>query len=197
MSNTARTDPRSAMDQRIAQALLEPPVIAGFMMRPLVPADQEAFTRAVLESVDTVGKWMAWCHAGYSLEDALKTIERNAQNLAEAKAFEFGIFELQTQQFAGACGINNVVWPNGTANLGYWIHPRFAGRGIASLATRSLAQFGFRLGLSRIEIVAAENNIASRRVAEKSGALFEAILRNRVKVDGVPVAGALYALFPD
>jgi RimJ/RimL family protein N-acetyltransferase len=187
----------SPSEEDIAAALLVPPTIKGFSMRALVPSDAAALTEAVLDSVDSVGKWMAWCHAGYSLDDALKTIERNQQNQAELKAFEFGIFELESQQFAVACGINNVVWPNGTANLGYWMRERFAGRGIASLATRSLAGFGFRLGLTRIEIVAAEHNIASRRVAEKSGARLEAILRNRVKVDGLPVPGALYALFPD
>jgi len=187
----------TADQERIAAVLLNPPAIAGFVLRPLSLNDAPALVEAVLDSVDTVGKWMAWCHAGYFLEDALKTTERNMQNLAEAKAFEFGIFEAKTQSFAGACGINNVVWPNGTANLGYWVREGFTGRGIASQATRSLAEFGFRLGLTRIEIVAAENNIASRRVAEKSGALFEAILRNRLKVEGMPVPGALYALFPD
>jgi ribosomal-protein-serine acetyltransferase len=183
--------------ERLAAALLDPPTIAGFVMRPLSSNDAAELVAAVLASVDTVGRWMAWCHSAYCLDDALKTIERNMHNLAEAKAFEFGIFEAQTQTLAGACGINNVVWPNGTANLGYWVREGFAGRGIASQATRSLAAFGFRLGLTRIEIVAAENNIASRRVAEKSGALLEAILRNRIKVEGIPVPGALYALFPD
>ena len=183
--------------ESIAAALLNPPAIAGFTMRPLLQPDAADLTQAVLDSVGSVGKWMAWCHAGYSLQDALKTITRNAQHLADAQAFEFGIFESETGCLAGMCGINNVVWPNGTANLGYWIRERFAGRGIASRATRSLAAFGFRIGLTRIEIVAAENNTASRRVAEKSGAVFEAMLRNRLKTDGQPVPGALYALFPD
>ena len=64
-------------------------------------------------------------------------------------------------------------------------------------AVRCLARFGFEtLRLTRIEIVAAVDNIASRRVAQKCGAEFECLARNRLIVGGVPVTAAVYSLIP-
>ena len=101
-------------------------------------------------------------------------------------------------RLAGVCGINCLVWQNGTANLGYWMQTGLCwSRHRKRSGAHAWLALVLKLGLSRIEIVAAETNIASRRVAEKSGAVFEAVLRNRLKDGAVPVAGALYALFPD
>lgn len=53
------------------------------------------------------------------------------------------------------------------------------------------------LKLTRLEIVAPEDNVPSRRVAEKVGAVFECIARNRVMVHGKPQNAAVYALVPE
>jgi RimJ/RimL family protein N-acetyltransferase len=71
------------------------------------------------------------------------------------------------------------------ANLGYWVRTSETGRGIASKATRLVAQFGFaELGLQRIEILAAVGNVASQRVAEKAGAVRECVARKRLLING-------------
>ena len=63
--------------------------------------------------------------------------------------------------------------------------------GIAVGTVRLLAHFGFAtIGLTRIEIIAAEDNVASRRVALKSGATFECLARNRLLVHDRPVTAA-------
>jgi len=69
--------------------------------------------------------------------------------------------------------------------------------GVAIAAARLAAGFAFReLGLTRIEIVALVDNVASRRVAEKLGATFECVARNRLVHNGVPFAAAVYSLVP-
>ena len=183
--------------QQLAAVMVRPLCFLEFELRAIRQDQAGELHQAILDSVETVGRWLSWCHAGYTLAEAEARIQRDEISREHATAFEFGIFETMSGRLAGVCGINCLVWQNGTANLGYWIRQGYAGRGIASEAVRILARFGFELGLSRIEIVAAETNIASRRVAEKSGAVFEAVLRNRLKDGAVPVAGALYALFPD
>jgi len=71
------------------------------------------------------------------------------------------------------------------------------GRGIATKATQAIATFGFKeLELTRLEIVVAEENLASRRVAEKVGARFECIPRNRLVIRGMPTDSAVYSLQP-
>ena len=70
-----------------------------------------------------------------------------------------------------------------------------AGRGVATRATKLAARFGFaELGLNRIEIVAALDNVASQRVAERAGAVREGILRQRLSINGVPHDAVLFSL---
>ena len=60
-----------------------------------------------------------------------------------------------------------------------------AGRGVATTATRLIAAFALRaLGLNRLEILIPEVNVASQRVAQKAGAKFEGLLRNRLMTAG-------------
>jgi ribosomal-protein-serine acetyltransferase len=66
---------------------------------------------------------------------------------------------------------------NETANVGYWVRTRQTGQGIATAAVRLIARFGFEdLGLRRLELFIAVDNVASRRLAEKVGATFEGVL---------------------
>jgi len=60
-----------------------------------------------------------------------------------------------------------------------------------------VARFGFdELKLRRIEIVAAINNKASQRVAEKAGATREGILRNRLVVRDKVYDAVMFSLIP-
>ena len=81
----------------------------------------------------------------------------------------------------GTCGLNDVNPRYRSANLGYWIRTSRTREGAATQAIRLLAHFVFAtLGLVRIEIVVAVENLASQRAAEKAGALREGLLRNRL-----------------
>jgi ribosomal-protein-serine acetyltransferase len=61
--------------------------------------------------------------------------------------------------------------------------------------SRLAARFGFEeLGLQRVEIVAAVENVSSRRAAEKAGARREGILRKRIVLYGVTHDAVLYSL---
>ena len=81
-----------------------------------------------------------------------------------------------------------------TAETGYWVAAPVRGRGVASTATRLLSDYGFEaLGLRRVELNAAVDNPASRRVAEKAGFELEGIRRSWRTVAGVPTDFALYS----
>jgi len=68
----------------------------------------------------------------------------------------------------------------GAAEIGYWVDPEARQRGVATQAVRAVCGWAFAtLGLEIIEWRAEVGNIASGRVAEKSGFLIEATLRKR------------------
>jgi len=68
---------------------------------------------------------------------------------------------------------------------------------VATATVRLLSAFALKeLGLIRIEIVVAAGNIASQRVAEKSGAKREGILRNRLAAGDRVFDAVMYSLIP-
>ena len=99
--------------------------------------------------------------------------------------------------FLGSVGLNTIDFENQRANLGYWVRTSATRKGIASTASVLIARFGIEtVGLKRIEIVAAVDNIASQRVAEKAGATREGILRNRLFLHGKSVDCLSYSITP-
>lgn len=170
---------------------------AGIVIRPFVGDDRTSVYAAIRESIDTISPWMSWCHSGYSMreaEDWLALCEKNWQAQADR---EFGIFDAGSNEVLGCVGVNQFNHVHNFANLGYWVRTNRTGRGVASTAARLAAQFAFReLRISRIEIVARVDNIASRRVAEKIGCKFECVARSRLLYNGHSHDAAIYSLLP-
>ena len=151
---------------------------------------------AATESVDTVGRWMPWCHAGYTEAESVAWIEKTQAMWQSGEAYEFAMLD-PANQYVGGAGINQFRRLHNLANLGYWVRQSRQGCGLATAAARILARFGFEtLGLTRIEIVAASENGPTRRVAEKAGAQFECLARNRLVIHGVPLTAAVHSLVP-
>lgn len=84
-----------------------------------------------------------------------------------------------------------------TGEIGYWIGSQHWGRGLATGAVQALARFGFAHDLARIRIVCDQQNVASARVALRTGFSFEGIARNAVPGRDGPVDGSVFARTPD
>ena len=70
--------------------------------------------------------------------------------------------------------------------------------GIATETVRLAARYGFeKLGLQRIEIVISKDNSPSNKVAQKSGAVREGLLRNRLRIHGLAHDAYMYSLLPE
>ena len=112
-------------------------------------------------------------------------------------AYVFYILDGTNKQIVGIAAINQIYRLHQIGNLAYIVRTSRTGEGIATEAARLVAQYGFeKLGLQRIEIVVHKDNIASLKVAEKLGALREALLSNRVLLHGVPCEAYLHSLIP-
>lgn len=158
-------------------------------------ADVPLVVEAVQESVREISVWQSWCHPDYSVVDASEWLRSCDEAWEQEREYPFVITVPETNVPAGAVGINFINRVYMLGNLGYWVRSSLTGRGIATAATRLTAQFGLRdLGLTRIEIVAAVENRASRRVAEKAGATMEGVLRNRLLIHGRPHDAAMFSL---
>jgi RimJ/RimL family protein N-acetyltransferase len=116
------------------------------------------------------------------------------QLFTEGVEYNFVIVD-SSGRFVGACGLNQINRVNRFANLGYWVRSSDAGRGVASDAVRHLAAFAFsRTDLLRLEIVCAVGNTRSQRAAEKSGAMREGVLHDRLFLHGQSHDAVVYSI---
>jgi RimJ/RimL family protein N-acetyltransferase len=167
-------------------------------LRPVEDGDAPKMYAAVDESRDQLARWLPWCTPDYGLEQAEEFTRLQRKAWRDASEFTFVIIDRGSGELLGSCGLNRLDWRNLSANLGYWIRTSAHGRGIATTATRLVLRFAFeQLKLQRVEIVAAEGNIASQRVAEKVGACKEALARNRCRGGGRPQDAYVYSVVPE
>lgn len=158
------------------------------------PADAEDLRAAAVESAAEVGRWMGWCHPGYSLADARGWIASQEDLVRRGLAYEFAIHD-GSGRYVGGCGVNQVNRALRLANLGYWIRTSETGRGVAAEAVRLVAARVFdETDLIRLEIVCAVGNVRSQRVAEKVGATREGVLRQRLIIPGGPSDAVMYGI---
>jgi ribosomal-protein-serine acetyltransferase len=166
-------------------------------IRPWQQRDADGLFEAARESLDSVGRWLPWCHADYRPSDATAWIEHCTKAWLAGEHFAFSIFDRITGEFVGGVGLNQINRAHRSANLGYWVRQSRQGQGIAASAAMLAARFGFeRLGLVRLEIVTLPDNRSSRRTAETLGARFEAMARQRLWMHGQAMDAAVYALIP-
>ncbi len=170
----------------------------AFGIRRYQLEDIPALFVAVRESKRELGRWLSWCHANYSIADARAWVESRDAAWEKGEAYSFVVFDRKTKALVGGVGLNRIDHLHKVANLGYWIRTRETRRGAATAATILAARFGIeKLGLNRIEILVAVENIASHRVAEKVGAKREGYLRRRLLLQGKSHDAIIYSLIAE
>ena len=163
-------------------------------IRAFEPEDAAEFTAACLESIDTVGHWLPWCHEEYSCEEATAWIALCSEEIQARNSYDYGIFRNADSQLSGGIAINPIDIRNRMGNIGYWVRESLHRQDYALEAVEITRNFGFQqLLLARLEIVLLADNLASRRVAENAGAEFECIAKSRLMHNGRTEAAAVYA----
>ncbi len=169
----------------------------NILIRPCQPEDAPVICDGVRETMQEMLKWAPWCHTDYSISDCSSWLDSRHQMLSEGIEYDFVILDTQNKNFLGGCAIDQINRKHNFANLGYWIRSSQTGNGIATAAVRLISRFGFEtLGFTRLEIVAAVQNRASQRVAEKVGATREGIHRNRHVVRDKMYDAVMFSLIP-
>ncbi|MGY5452428.1 GNAT family N-acetyltransferase [Agarivorans sp. MS3-6] len=167
------------------------------LIRPYLPEDAAAHAQAVRETAENGQRWLEWMEEDYPEDESRSWLALSQAAIAKNIAFDMGIFANQGGAFLGAIAINRIEWNYRSANLGYWVRESASGAGIATEAVSLMADYAFNaLQLNRLEMVIAEHNFASRRVADKANAQFEGLARARVVEYGKPVHAAIYSLIP-
>jgi ribosomal-protein-serine acetyltransferase len=167
------------------------------LARPHEVNDVDGLLEAVEESVAELSPWLPWCHSGITKSELARFVEMSRAGWADGSQYQFALLDVESGAFLGGISLAHVVRTNRLANMGYWVRSSATGRGVASRAVKLVARYGFEaLGLSRIEIAIVPSNRPSCRVAERAGAKFETVARNRLVMHGQPYDAVLYSLVP-
>lgn len=152
-------------------------------IRPWLENDVDGLFEAVRESIDSISTWLPWCHPNYSIGESRSWIQTRPQSWETGEEYSFAVLDAESNRLLGGVGINQVNRIHNYANLGYWIRITAQKRGAAARAAVLAARFGFTgLHFERLEVLAAEKNIASQKVAAKAGAAREGLLKHRLKI---------------
>jgi RimJ/RimL family protein N-acetyltransferase len=169
----------------------------NIIIRPCQPEDAAVICEGVQESMQEMLKWAPWCHPAYAISDCKSWLDSRDQMWSEGIEYDFVVFDAKDNIFLGGCAIDQINRKHNFANLGYWVRTSQEGKGIATATVKLISRFGFEtLGFTRLEIVAAVQNKASQRVAEKVGAVREGIHRNRHVVHDKIYDSVMYSLIP-
>lgn len=154
--------------------------------------DESLLYEGINESIEELTQW-GFYHCGFTHEDAVEDVVSRITSWNERKAFTYLIEQRPGRGFIGNCRIEEIEPDKHRAALGWWVRTSMTNRGIATAAGRLVAQAAFEdLHLDALSIYTRVENAASRRVAEKIGAV---LLSIRFEEDGVYCA--VYELKPE
>ena len=128
----------------------------------------------------------------YTLEGAREWVDFNRKLARGKKKTQLNLAIDLDGKVIGGIGLSAM---NGhRAELGYWLGVKYWGRGIVTVAVKTLTRYALKeLKLRRVYAKAFVVNKASARVLEKAGYKYEGRLVNDAMKHGRPVDGLLFA----
>lgn len=137
-------------------------------IRPLQESDSEPFFQMVQQNRAHLSKWLPWVDSHDSLVHSRRHISAGIVQQALRNGGQWGVF--QGNQLAGEVSLHWIEKEHRSTSMGYWIGSPYLRQGIATQACELLLAHSFQeLGLNRVELRAASENMASLKLALKLG----------------------------
>ena len=130
--------------------------------------DADAQARAIEESLEHLRPWMAWSVEWPKPREEQLAMLREWEQRRLAGDDELLAVWLDGT-LVGSCGLHYRIGPGG-AEIGYWIHPAYTRRGLATEVARQLTERAFAdPAIDRVEVHHDRANVASGGVPPKLG----------------------------
>jgi ribosomal-protein-serine acetyltransferase len=168
-------------------------ITAWLEAHPAIPANAEALADLVRRNADHLRRYLPAVAALISVEQARAHLAQVAGRAARAEVLEWYLFA--DGVLCGAVRLNKIEVENRKMSIAYLLDAAYQGRGIATLAVRAFLGYSFReLGMNRVELTCATDNVRSVRVAERVGFVREGLLRQAEWLGGSFVDHYVYGL---
>lgn len=172
-------------------------IITKQLILRLISNEESEQLQACVVDSPSLHQWVDWCRADFTLEETERFILATRLNWVKSEAYGFGVFCRTSDKLIGMVAINELYHTFNMASIGYWIADDYQGQGFGVKAVNALIEFCFaQLKLTRVEIVCDPDNLASQKLAEACGGLFESRARNRFIFHGKPKTGLVYSVTP-
>ena len=148
----------------------------GVALRRLEPGDIPWITAVCSDR--ELSRYIPGIPYPYTEADARAFVERAAHAWAEGTAATFVISNALDGAGLGTIGLHLAAADSGLAEVGYWLAREARGRGAATIAVQLVSRWAFTaVGIDRLSLQTAPENVASQRVAERAGFIREGLLR--------------------
>lgn len=155
-----------------------PLVADGTALRAWRNSDIDAIVRAC-EDPEVV-RWTRVPEQYSEVDAQAYLLERDVSLRAGATAPFAIVSRDDLDRLLGSVSILRLDWEHLRGEVGYWLAPEARGQGHATRAVLLACHWAFdTLGLERIDLLAAVENLPSQRVAERAGFTREALLRSQ------------------
>ena len=179
------------------QVPLPDPPLRGeqVLLRPWTAADAPGVHQAFGDPVTLRFSWGS--PEPYGEQDARAFLVEQEQSRRDGTGLQLALVRPGDDALLGGISLYDLDRERASGAVGYWLAPAARGRGIATAAVLLLVRWGFEsLGLARIELTCAPDNLASQRVAERAGFLREGLLRSHLPFQGGRRDSVLHSLLP-
>ncbi|MFO0549977.1 MAG: GNAT family N-acetyltransferase [Polyangiaceae bacterium] len=153
-------------------------------LRPTVTTDAEAIADAINASLPELHRFMPWSHHPQTALTQLERLKGTEADFLNGRDIVMAFFEpatdLHPKDMLAMIGLHPRTPLNPAAlEIGYWAATPHSRRGLTTLGVQLMTLYAFeKLGSDRVQVMCDELNVASRRVIEKCGFVFEGTLQN-------------------
>jgi RimJ/RimL family protein N-acetyltransferase len=168
---------------------------AGLVLRPWEPDDADGVYRACQDP--EILRWTT-VPRPYERHHAEAFTASALDAWAAERSAPLGVFDEETGELLGSCGLVALDRAEGWGEIGYWVAPWARGRGVATRAARATARWALEtLGLRRLVWRAEVGNHISRLIALRIGVRMEGLQRRALPTaTGDVVDGWVGSLLP-
>ncbi len=160
----------------------EPLVDAPTALRPWRDTDAPALVRICRDP--EIVRWTS-VPPNYGDADARTYLLRRHDAILAGTAAPFAIVSTSTDELVGSISLVRIAWEHRRAEVGYFLAADARGGGHATRAVSLICRWGFAsLGIERVDLYAATDNVASQRVAVRSSFDREGVLRSFMRGKG-------------
>lgn len=169
------------------------------IIRPPMPGDGVEVNAAIRETYDGLNRWMPWADHIPEIDETETNRVRSYANFLEGADCSVQAFLKSTGEVAVFSGLHRGNPKVPSYEIGYWCRAKFQGQGYVAEVVRALTRVGFEhMKAKRVEILCDSQNKNSRRVAERTGFLKEAELRNHATAtDGSIRTTLIFGMIPE